>query len=73
MYTENGTVNNSSKRKTREYICEGVPDGLADGFAAFIVKSVIVGNGGNFVVAAQEEYTVWVFDFEAQEEAEDFD
>lgn len=73
MHTENGSINNSSERKTRENICEGVPDRLADGLAAFIVKSVIVGNVGNFVVAAEKEYTVWVFDFEAQEEAQDFD
>lgn len=69
METEDLVVNQSSERKVIEEVGEVFPDIGVTVFAeAFVVEAVDLGDLTGFVVSSEDGNTLWVADFERDEE-----
>ena len=64
MKTENGVVNHCCNGQTLEHFCEPFPNLISSVFfLALVVKTVQFVDFPVFVVAPQDGYPVFVFDF----------
>ncbi len=74
MKTEKGVFNNGSEWQVIKKLCKGFPDVAVSVLSgALIIESVNLGDLPGFVVTSEDDNSVFVSDFEGNQESDGFD
>ncbi len=74
MKTEEGVFNNGSERQVIKELSKGFPDVTVSVLSgALIIESVNLGDLPGFVVTSEDDNSVFVPDFEGNQESDGFD
>jgi hypothetical protein len=70
VHRENLLINDCCDRKAVEAVSKGLPKLNVISSLALVVESIDTVDGSAFVVAAEDEKVLWVFDFVCQQKAD---